>query len=267
MAAFGSSNPLAQQTLSGFEARVREAFPGLPVRWAFTSGVIRKRLAGEGKKTDSVLKALQKMRFERFTRVVVQSLHIIPGHEFHDLLEHVQSMETPSAEELGAMAPPVFERMSVGAPLLHENQDLERAAEAVIRHLPPDRLPSEAVVLMGHGTWHDGDAMYEKLSIALKERDANVHLGTMDGAIKIDELGDELQAKGVTRAWLMPLLAVVGAHVLRDMAGDSSKSWKSILQSKGVQCKPVLQGAAEYEGFADIWIDHLREAMQELMAS
>jgi sirohydrochlorin cobaltochelatase len=267
VAAFGSSNPMAQRTLSGFEARVREAFPGLPVRWAFTSGVIRRRLADEGKKTDSVLKALQKMRFERFTHVAVQSLHIIPGSEYHDLLAQTRAPEL-TADGASGTGPtvPGFERLTVGAPLLADAEDVQRAAGAVLRHLPEARTPAEAVVLMGHGTWHDGDAMYQKLADALGPRDRNIHVGTMEGVAGIEELLANLQARGVSRVWLMPLLAVVGAHATRDMAGDGPTSWKSVIQARGLTCTPVLQSSAEYAGFAEIWIDHLRAAMDRLMA-
>ncbi len=267
VAAFGSSNPMAQRTLSGFEARVRGAFPGIPVRWAFTSGVIRRRLADEGKKTDSVLKALQKMRFERFTRVAVQSLHIIPGSEYHDLLEQTRAPELgASGAASSGPAVPGLDKLTVGAPLLADAEDVERAAAAVLRHLPKGRVAAEAVILMGHGTWHDGDAMYQKLSDALALRDTNIHVATMEGVVGIEELLANLHARQVSRVWLIPLLAVVGAHATRDMAGDAPTSWKSLIQARGLSCSPVLQSTAEYPGFADIWIDHLRMAMTRLMA-
>lgn len=257
MAAFGSSNPKTHLTLSRFDAKVREAFPGVPVRWAFTSGVIRRKLADWGKKTDSVHKALEKMRFERFERVVLQSLHVIPGREFSELQAQADAFRQAAMQTPGAG----IARISVGAPLLASAQDVQQAAEAVIRHIPTQRAPDDAVVLMGHGTWHEGDAMYQKLSDALHKLDKGVRIGTMDGAGSIQEIARELSEKRVQHAWLMPLLAVAGAHALHDMAGEHPESWKSILEAHNLSCTPVLTSAAEYDGFAAIWLEHLGEAM------
>lgn len=45
LAAFGSGSRQGESTLRLFDARVRERFPGVPVRWAFTSVLMRERLA------------------------------------------------------------------------------------------------------------------------------------------------------------------------------------------------------------------------------
>ena len=258
LAAFGSSNPLAHQTLARFETTIRQAFPNVPVRWAFTSGIIRRKLADKGKKTDSVVKALEKMRFERFRRVAVQSLHVIPGREFNELQKQAMSFDAAALGEDG------FERIMVGAPLLSNARDIAAAAAAVLRHIPAERAPNEAVVLMGHGTWHEGDAMYQKLSDALREKDGEVYIGTMDGAGSVEEIARVLSEKRTPVAWLMPLLAVVGAHALHDMAGDHDASWKSVLHRHGVPCVPVLRSAVEYDGLAAIWVEHLQEVMRTL---
>jgi len=261
LAAFGSSNPKTHLTLSRFDAKVRAAFPGVPVRWAFTSGIIRRKLADRGKKTDSVHKALEKMRFERFERVALQSLHVIPGREFSELALQAEEFQSRRRGEDGL---PGLDRVLVGAPLLFGSEDVGRAAQAVLQYIPEGRAPGEAVVLMGHGTWHEGDEMYQKLSDAVRSRDPEVHIGTMDGAGSVQEIARRLAAQGAPRAWLLPLLAVAGAHALHDMAGDHAGSWKSVLQAHGVPCTPVMTSAAESDGFAAIWLDHLREVMGRL---
>ncbi|QJT07449.1 sirohydrochlorin cobaltochelatase [Oceanidesulfovibrio marinus] len=254
LAAFGSSEPQAHRILARFEAKVREAFPGRTVRWAFTSGRIRERLAGEGKKTDSVSKALARVGFERFETVAVQSLHVIPGKEFEDLKRAVRD-----AEENGPIA-----RTTLGAPLLAGPDDVEAAAAAILRNLPPERSPHEAVLLMGHGTWHQGDAVYDSLAARLAEQDPLVKLGTLEGIDSLEPLLDALRRDTVNTVWLIPLLAVVGAHVQRDMAGDGPNSWKSRIEAAGFACKPVMRGAVENEDLSDIWISHLTTAVSEL---
>ncbi len=261
LAAFGSSNPKARRVLEGFEDKVRAAFPGVPIRWAFTSAIIRHRLADEGAKVDSVQKALHKMYFERFTHVAVQSLHVVPGAEYNDLLAEVERIGRSTSlpgpgKEVG--------RILVGAPLLAGEADAERTALALRRHLPPGRTPGEAVLFMGHGTWHQGNSMYDLLAASLEALDSGLFIGTMADANAVRVLAARLYAEGVRKIWLAPLLAVAGAHVLWDMAGDQPDSWMSVVRAAGLECEPVLKGAAEYDGLAAIWIDHLQAVMQQL---
>jgi sirohydrochlorin cobaltochelatase len=261
LAAFGSSNPQARRVLDNFEGKVRAAFPALPIRWAFTSGLIRHRLAGEGAKVDSVQKALHKMWFEKFTHVAVQSLHVVPGAEYNDLLAEAGRMGRAGAPDDEAKG---FERILVGAPLLASAADAARTALALQRHLPPERAPGEAVLFMGHGTWHQGNSMYDVLAARLTALDAGLFIGTMADPAAVQALAGRLYAEGVRKVWLAPLLAVAGAHVLRDMAGEQPDSWMSVVRAAGLDCEPVLKGAAEYEAVAAIWIDHLHTAMRQL---
>lgn len=260
LAAFGTSNPRAHHVLDELDERVRAAFPGLPVRWAFTSAIIRSRLADEGMKTDSVTKALRKMWFEKYRAVAVQSLHVVPGAEFEALEADAMAMCCAPGRADG------FQRVSVGPPLLATESDVERVAEAVLRHQPRGRMPEDALLLMGHGTWHAGDSVYDRLSERLADSDPLVFIGTMEGTQTMDQILPRLLDADVRRVWLMPLLAVAGRHVVRDMAGDQPDSWKSRLQAAGLECRTVLEGTAEHEGFVDVWLDHLRGAMDRLNA-
>ena len=83
--AFGTSVPEAQKAYDNIERMVRAAFPETPVRWAYTSSMIRAKLARQGKPLDSMETALARMMDERFTHVAVQSLHVIAGWEFHEM--------------------------------------------------------------------------------------------------------------------------------------------------------------------------------------
>ncbi len=256
LAAFGSGVPAAQRSLEHFESGVRLLFRGVPVRWAFTSTWVRTRLAGEGVKTDSVRKALEKMCFERFTHVALQSLHVTPGAEFHALGEAVTAVQSGPLGHCPAI--------SLGAPLLAKEQDTEAVARAILETLPRERWPGDIVVLMGHGTSHEADARYDHLAAVLRKKDPLVIVGTMDGARSLQTVLEELTAMPPRKVWLLPLLAVAGAHVVRDMAGESADSWKSQLEATGRQVKAVLTGAAERPALAAIWMDHLRQAMDAL---
>jgi sirohydrochlorin cobaltochelatase len=255
LVAFGSSREEAHLSLRRFEDMTRERFPGLPVRWAFSSGVVRSKLAHKGKKTDSAAKALEKMWFEKYERVAVQSLHVIPGDEYHELKAVADSFKAE---------PRSFEALALGEPLISGPDDVKRTADAIFNHIPAERDADEAVVLMGHGTWRPGDSAYDMLFDELRARDEKVLVATMDGSLTVDGVRDRLKAEGVARAHLMPLLAVAGRHVQKDMCGEGPESWVSVLEAAGIECSCVPHGTAGYPDFAAIWLDHLGAALRSL---
>ena len=224
LAAFGSGSSQGESTLRRFDAQVRKAFPDVSVRWAFTSMLMRERLASERKKSDSVHKALKKMAFEKFTHVAVQPVHVIPGLEYGDIVS--------DADELRA------------------------GQKANITLAAADRMYAARVASLA--------PVAEALAAAVRERDPLVLMGTLNGTIRLEHIVEHLRASGrpFDRVWLLPLLAVVGRHTLEDMAGDSEHSWRSRLEAEGIACVPVLRGMMEYQGFMDIWVDNLAQAMK-----
>jgi sirohydrochlorin cobaltochelatase len=66
LVAFGSSEASAQVSFDNIDRSVKKAYPDIPVRWAYTSYIIREKLAKQGKVLDSPEVALAKMRFAPF---------------------------------------------------------------------------------------------------------------------------------------------------------------------------------------------------------
>ncbi len=247
LVAFGSSEASAQVSFENIDRKVKEAYPGIPVRWAYTSHIIRNKLAKQGQVLDSPEVALAKMRDERFTHVAVASLHTIPGAEYHDLRRTVGAFEIMGG----------FERIILAYPLMATQEDMERTVEAIIATIPKERKKDEAVVLMGHGTHHPSNAFYAALMFQLQLRDPNIFVGTVEGYPDLALIQELLRKKKIKRLYLMPFMSVAGDHAKNDMAGDDDDSWKSVLTKAGFECVPVLKGTAEYDEFADIWVDHV----------
>ena len=183
----------------------------------------------------------------------MQPLQTIPGREHAEVCAAVDEV----AAQEGLVC-------RVGAPLLAEPEDVAQAALALKRHLPPERAPGEDVVLMGHGARHAAVARYGDLAQAVSALDPRVHVGTMNGAVVLEDILPRLTSE---RVWLMPLLSVVGRHALQDMAGEQAQSWRSRIEADGRQCVPVLKGTAEYAGFAEIWLRHLEDAARSFDAA
>ncbi len=255
LVAFGTSEASARVSFENIGEKVKQAFPGVPVRWAFTSQIIRHKLAKQGKMLDSTAMALAKMMDEGFTHVAVQSLHTIAGEEFHDLRRIAGAFANMGGG---------FEKILVGYPLLGTENDLVRVTEAMIDNFPRERKKSEAVVLMGHGTPHPANAFYAAMMYHFQQKDPLILIGTVEGAPEIDDIKVMLKARKIKKAYLMPFMSVAGDHAKNDMAGDEDDSWKSVLTAEGIKCVPVLKGTAEYDGIVAIWVDHLKAVMANL---
>lgn len=249
---FGSSYPKARKAFENIEEKVRQSYPNTPVRWAYTSKIIRNKLAKEGIDLDSPAEALAKMADQGFTRVAVQSLHIIRGCEYHDLRSVVQGFRFMQNR---------FDKILIGSPLLNKPASLERVKKVMLENIPEERNPDEAVVFMGHGTHHPSNAFYQAMAYKFQQSDPLVYLGTVEGAPKLQAILADLKKKNVKRIYLLPFMSVAGDHARNDLAGNSKNSWKSILQSKGYQVKTVLKGMAEYDNVVRIWLESLQKSI------
>ena len=247
LVAFGSTIPEAQVSFENIDREVKASFSKIPVRWAYTSHMIRKKLARSGKYLDSPEIALAKMLDEGFTHVAVQSLHTIGGYEFHDLRRTVHQFQYPGG----------FKHIMLGFPLLSSQESMQRARDAILANIPKDRIQNEGVVYMGHGTHHPSNAFYAALMFQVQRKDPNIFIGCVEGYPEINEIMAMLKEKNITKVFLMPFMSVAGNHARNDMAGDSEDSWKSILTKAGIESVPILKGTAEYENMVDIWVDHL----------
>lgn len=250
LVAFGVGSAQGQSALMHFDFLVRQRYPGIPVRWAFSSHLLRERMTLARKKSDSVFKAVRRLALERFAQVAVQPLQTIPGQEHAAVAAEVEN----AAAQDGIVC-------RIGAPLLATDDDVHDAARALVRHLPADRTAGEAVVFMGHGTRHEAVSRYADLAHAVRSHDSHVHVGAMCGAMTLDHILPLLTS---ARVWLLPLLSVVGRHALQDMAGGGAYSWRSRIEACGRQCRPVLKGLAEHAEVAEIWLRHLDACLGSL---
>ena len=253
---FGTSVPSAQAAFTNIEKQVRKAFPGMEVRWAYTSHIIRKKLAKQGQIFDSPEIALARLMEEGYSKVAVQSLHMIPGLEFHDIYTNAKMYEKMSGG---------FDKVIVAYPLLSSDDAMEKVVKTLPGvMIPKERTPGDAVILMGHGTHHPSDAIYSAMMYKFQKADPNIYVATVEGHPTFDEVKALLLKKGIKKAYLIPFMSVAGDHASNDMAGDEPDSWKTLLTQAGITCVPVLKGVAEYDALVDLWIENLKVAMQHL---
>ena len=234
---------------SRIDEQTRKAFSGVEIRWAFTSKMIRAKLAKEGMMLDSPETAMARLMNDGFTHVAVLSLHTIPGEEFHELNQNAQLF--------GQMAGG-FEKILVARPLLSSAKDMETVAGILMKNIP-GRKPEDAVLFMGHGTGHHpADAIYLAMNQVFQEIDPRAFVGTVEGKLTIETLLPKLKQLKAKKVYLVPMMSVAGDHAKNDMAGDEPESWKSVLIRNGYQCESILKGTADYPEIVEVWLDHLR---------
>ena len=251
LVAFGTSDPEAAKAFDLVEKRARERFPGVELRWAYTSRMIRAKLAKGGNVLDSPETALARLMDDGYTHVAVLSLHTIPGEEFHELHRN--------AHLFGQMAGG-FQRILVARPLLSSSKDMETVAQVLLQNIP-GRKAGEAVIFMGHGSeHHPADAIYLAMNQVFQEVDSNAYAAAVEGGQSLDHVIPKLKKRKVKRVFLVPLMSVAGDHAKNDMAGNGPESWKSILAEKGFKVEPILKGTAECPEIVDLWLDHLEAA-------
>ncbi len=254
LVAFGTSVPEAAASIDDLKRQAEAAFPGVPVRMAYSSKIIRDKTAGEGVVKRAPAQALADMAAEGFTEVAVQSLHAIPGKEFHDIIATAKAMEG---------LPKGIRKITVGLPLLSSPKDIKAAAEAIVSTLPKPR-EGEAVVLMGHGTEHPANAAYAALTGPVGGSIRRCSSPRWRGPPGIGEIIPDLKRQGVRTVHLLPLMSVAGDHARNDMAGPGEDSWASKLKAAGFTPKAQLTGLGSSPAVARLWIEHLKDAVKGL---
>ncbi|NLX91097.1 MAG: sirohydrochlorin cobaltochelatase [Firmicutes bacterium] len=236
-------------TIEACEEKIAASFPDYEVRRAFTSSIIIKKLKERDNiQIDTPEEALNKMKDEGFTKVIVQPLHIIPGLEYEEVLAVVNNFRGS------------FKELTVGRPVLYGIEDYKQAVEALKQQLPAlDK--DHAVVLMGHGTTHPANACYSCLQSVLNDEESNVLVGVVEGYPGIDNVIAKLKRNNIKEVTLMPYMLVAGDHAINDMAGDEEDSWKSILEREGFKVNIYLHGLGENNSYQEIYVQRVQDCI------
>lgn len=253
LVAFGTSIEKARVSYVNAEQKVRAAFPGKDLRWAWTAHSLLKN-GPDSAPMLSPQEALARLATEGVKDVAVLSLHIIPGAEYNALAQTARAFEG---------LPKGLERVHLAPPLLHDTDSLSEVANLLLKSAPKQRKADEALVFVGHGTHHAGGVYYPALQYYLSRLDARALVGTVEGAPDKEALLADLQDLGVKKVWLMPLMTVAGDHALNDLFGDEPDSWKNSLAAKGFTVEAVPLGLGEYPMIIDRWVQGLQKAIQE----
>lgn len=247
---FGTSvQETRRKTIDAFETLVKQTYPEWEVRRAFTSEMIINLLKKrDGIAVDTIQEALDRLKADGYTHLLVQPTHIINGIETTRMM-HLLHRNRDS-----------FLSMQIGAPLLSSPEDMK----AVIAAIMADHaaLPEDTGILcLGHGTEHHSNFAYPAFEYTARQMGyTRLFIGTVEGYPDIDTVLSHIENSGCRTIILLPLLFVAGDHARNDMAGDDPDSWKSRLEASGIQTICILKGLGEYPAVQSLFLEHMEHA-------
>ncbi len=285
LASFGTTVPGAVQSIENIASRVRSAFPGATVKVVFTSNIIRsvweKRSQSPEKWrslgvpdeilfTKNLLSTFGELKSQGFKEVVVQPTHLFHMEQYHDLQQYVEAIR--SIRTIRDKWKP-FNKIALGRPALGTignvrpyHSDLEKAVKTLAPDISLAREKKAALVYMGHGNDFWSTGIYAELQDQMRKTfpDVKTFVGCVEGFPGIGEVKSMLKHdKTINKIVLKPLMIVAGDHAANDMAGEEPDSWKNILKGSGVNVEIILKGLGSNNQFADLFVDHIKDAAED----
>lgn len=231
-------------TIDVINAKMKEAFPGIEVREAWTSRIILRTLKERGVGRQNPTQALIQLHEQGYTHILIQSTNIIEGTEMKELRREVEGLSLN------------FKDIRVGNPLLYAPEDYEVVVKAVTEAMNQANKGGQKL-LVGHGTPDPATASYAMFDYMLKaEGHPEYHVGTVEGYPEYEDALRLLKNGKSKTLTLAPLMFVVGDHAKNDIAGE----WKENLEKRGYKVNLYLKGLGENPTVQQLFIQHARFA-------
>lgn len=243
----GTTCPEARGVFDRITAAAVSRFPGVTVRWTFTSAPIRRKLVAQGLEAKNPGEALQALQAEGITQAAVVPLHLTDGMEFGELAETVIAFgRTPEARL----------KVTLGTALMASERVWLRALTAILEGLPETPGARDRVILVAHGS---ADPRAEKTLRGAVEGcrrvDPRMRLGMILGKPGREAVVRECLEAGVKKVWLTPCMVAAGYSAQDDIAGPGEHSWATALRRAGIEVVPVTKGLGDIAGVVDLWLE------------
>ncbi|MFW5854667.1 MAG: sirohydrochlorin cobaltochelatase [Thermodesulfobacteriota bacterium] len=246
LSAFGTTTR-ALDTYAFMDRLIRRRFPDHDIRWAYSSRMVRDWIKmRRGIDLKHPHEVLNDLIAEGRDWAVVQSVHLMCGHEFNRLVAEVQGCAV---------------RTSVGLPVLAAPSDYERLGQVMKDGF--QQKEDEALVLVGHGTDHPSWSSYMAMNQMFAETigPGAVHVGMIEGEyLSPEAVLDKVRAGRFHRVCLAPMMLVAGVHFQEDIDGTSD-SWRAVFEAAGIEVRVENRGLGMLPAVSDLLADHIREAM------
>ena len=244
----------------GIEAAFENVSPAYDQYRAFTSNIIRKRLAARGIMIDDPEAILQKLQEQGYKEIFLQPTHLLHGEEFE---QKILTLKTKFADK--------FQRIIIGEPLIYTADDYQLLVAALKAHAA-DTKENEGIVFMGHGTPRANNQAHGYTYVKLQELFDELKLPFLVGTVEDEdtpnfaEVLQKIQDRGYKHVHLYPLMVVAGDHANNDMYGDEPDSWKSQIEALGVSTTGHLNGIGRYASVQALYVQHILRVLSMLKA-
>ena len=229
------------RTLDALNHAVGAAFPGIVLSEAYSSRIVCKRLRDRGIEKLSPMEAMDKLRAEGVTHLLIVPSQVVYGLEMKAL---EQEMEQRRGD---------FREIRLTTPLLFYEKDYRELTDRVLAPLAKDR--DTAYLLVGHGTYDSSTAQYAMLDHFLMDRGlSQIIVGCIEGYPYYDQALRRLRATGLRRVCLMPLMMVAGEHAKHDISDE----WAAALRHEGYEVTVDARGLGELPEVQEMVVERAR---------
>lgn len=240
LTSFGSADDsIRAKIFDKLAAEIQAKFPAFEVRQAFTSNFMIRKLARRGIFIQTPTEAIATLRAEGFKRIILLPTHLTPGEEFDN------KIKICAADDV-EIIPPLM------------SEPLDKKILATILDCFK-READEDLILIGHGSPHRHNPVYENLQRLTSDR---VHIGVIEESDtpSFSDVVERLKASRADKIVLAPLLFNGGVHVTEDIAG-AGDSWLTKLAAQGYKVRVIRDGLGSFESFRRLYIDKLEEIL------
>jgi len=244
LTSFGTTST-ADSTYAHLEQAMRAKLPDYDFYRAYSSREIRTLLRkGDHNSQYGLAELLQQLSDKGAPFAIVQSLHLLPGTEFHSLLPLIRGAPLPC---------------SIGMPLLTDPADFLQFGEilqpAIAGH------SNSAILILGHGTIHPSWTAYCALEKILREQfGERVFVGVVEKFPDSTGLIRRIHSAGFRSVCVIPLFLVAGMHYRRDILGPGEQAWLPRLEQQGMQVSCLEHGVGLLSGIENLIGRHIQEA-------
>lgn len=247
VAHYGSSDDDTRaKTIGMITADIRDALPGIEVREAYISPVVRINMAKRGIDADSPEMAAMRLYTEGYDTVYLQSTTILDGGEMAEVRKAAETVR------------PFFKMLKTGLPLCYTPEDCARVVD-ILGNEP--RAKDETIIFAGHGNLLPSTATYCLLDYMLAEKGKKFyHVSTIEGYPTPESTITQLdKEKAPKKVKLIPLLLVCGNHTRNDIAVD----YAAALIKAGYKPETLFRGLAELPAIRALYVARAVELTKE----
>ena len=276
--AFGTTAK-AFTTYKKMDKIFKNYFPDNPIYWAYSSRMVKAVM--EKNKTLEVknpIEVMTELKNDGHKWIVLQSLHLICGHEFDRLITERDAIDIRSAIGLPLLSSPqdYFETANALKSLILQNPTIQNDiqnnkynndyADNQINNTPnnqtgDNRVNDQATIVIGHGTDHHSWTAYYALESILKDiYGANIFTGVIEGYPEMDIIVQKIKNAGFKKVRIIPFLLVAGIHFMKDLTKEDN-SWQKVFEQNNIEVSVVKHGIGEITMISKIFCRHISDAL------